>query len=124
VTNYRAPTFHSQLVLPQYFDPLLKHFVFFQEPDKTKNIQPHDKSVTITRKEITAHNHLNKTLPIILYDPGTTYHAYFEEPEVEGEKVASHASADNISQIYKTRRRRRTCKRFDTKTNSVLSLDC
>ena len=95
--SHRAPTFHSQLVLPEYFDPLLKHFVFFEEPDKTKNMQPHDKSVTLTRKENTGHNHLNKILPIILYDPGTSYHIYFEEPEEEGEKMVRHASADNIT---------------------------
>ena len=56
MTSHRAPTLHSHLVLPEYFDPLLKHFVFFQKPDKTKNIQPHDKSVTLTRKENTAQN--------------------------------------------------------------------
>ena len=51
MTNHKAPTFHSQLVLPEYFDPLLKHFVFFQEPDKTKNMQSNEKSVTLTRNE-------------------------------------------------------------------------
>ena len=66
----------------------------------------------------------SKENPIILYDPGVSYPAWFEEPPKQRVDVASHASAENGSQIYKKRRRRRTCKRFDTHTNRVLSLDC
>ena len=110
-------------MLPENFDLLLNHFVYFQEPKNTKNVQSNEKSVTATRKENTANNHLNKALPTTLYDLGTSYGAYFEEPEIHGEKVATHASAENISQMYK-KRRRRICNRFDIKTNSVLSFDC
>ena len=88
-------------MLTQYFDPLLNHFVYFQEPDKTKNIQSNEKSVTFTRKGNTAHSHLNKKLPLILYDPGSSYGAYFEEPEIIGENVGFHAAAENIQEKKK-----------------------
>ena len=110
-------------MLPENFDPLLHHLVYFQEPKKNKNVQSNEKSVIAGIKEKTTENHRNKLLPITLYVPGVSYGAYFEEPEIHVENVVSHATAENISQIYKKRRRRRVCKRFDTKTNSVLSLD-
>ena len=120
-TKHTALTFHSQLKLPENFDPLLNHFVYFQEPDKTKNIQSNEKSVTLSRKENTAHNNLHKLLPLQLYLPGVSYGAYFEEPDIHRENVVSHASTENISQTYK--KRKRAYKKFDTKTNNVLSLD-
>ena len=121
-TKHTAPTFHSKLILPEHFDPLLNHFVYFQEPDKTKNIiQSNDKSVTLSRKENIARNNVHKLLPRILYVPGVSYGAYFEEPKINRETVVSHASTENIAQTYK---KTRASKRFDTKTNKVLSLDC
>ena len=93
-TKHTALTFHSQLILPEHFNPQLNNFVYFQEPDKTKNIQSNEKSVTLSRKENTAHNNLHKLLPIILYVPVVSYGAYFEEPEINKENVAS---TENIS---------------------------
>ena len=108
-------------MLPKNFDSLLNTFVYFQDPENGKS---NEKSATAAIKENTSHNHYNRLLPIILHDLGTSYGAYFAEPEIMSEKVVSHASAENGSQIYKKRRRRRVCKRFDTKTNSVLSFEC
>ena len=79
-------------MLPENFDPLLNHFVYFQEPKKTKNVQSTEKSVTAAIKENTANTHLNKALPTTLYDLGTSYGAYFEEPEIQGKRVTRHAS--------------------------------
>ena len=120
-SSHGAPNFLSQLVLPENFDPLLNHFVYFQEPKITKNVQSNDESVIAARKENTDHTHFNQILPTVLYNPSTSYGAYFKEPEKYKEKFVFHASTDNISQMYK---KRRICKRYDTETKQVLSSDC
>ena len=104
-------------------DPLLNHFVYFQEPDKTKNIQSNEKSVTFRRKGNPTHSHLNQRLPIILSDPGSSYGAYFEEPDIHWRAWQYVYWCRNIPQMYKKRRRRRSCPQYWYKTNTVLSFD-